>query len=477
MNDQSNVTSDKQAFAEALAESFQRDRIELGQLVTGDIVAVTGDQALISVGGKTEAIMDATELGDLGPGDGLEAIVVALEPELKVSHKAAIQRREREALRGAYANKIPVEGKVVGRNKGGYDISIAGLRAFCPMSQIELSFPRNVDAYLGKSYLFLITEMVDGLDTMVVSRSQVLREERDQASSQAWASVAAGAVIEGTVKSIRDFGVFVDVGGVDGMVHLSELSHRHGARPSALVKVGDTVRVKVLEADREKGRISLSMKALEPDPWSSVPGRFPAGARFEGTIARKTDFGAFVELEPGIDGLIHVSQLRPGTTLAGAELEVGATVQGWIRECDPDRRRISLTMREMATSDPWSDAATRYPVGALVEGVVERVAAFGAFVEVEPGLTALIPASETEVPKGTDLATAFTPGGKVSATVLSIDTERKRLSLSVKKAKEGKATRDFRNWNEQKQAERRTEVTSFGAALIKALGQPRADKH
>lgn len=477
MNDQSTFSSDKQAFAEALAESFQRDRIELGQLVAGDVVAVTGDQALISVGGKTEAIMDAAELGDLRPGDGLEAIVVALEPELKVSHKAAIQRREREALRGAYANKIPVEGKVVGRNKGGYDVSIAGLRAFCPMSQIELSFPRNVDAYLGKTYHFLITEMADGIDTMVVSRAQVLREEREQVSAHAWSAVEPGTVIEGTVKSIRDFGVFVDLGGVDGMVHLSELSHRHGVRPSALVKVGDKVRVKVLEADRDKNRISLSMKALEPDPWTAVPSRYPAGAPFSGAIARKTEFGAFVELEPGIDGLIHVSQLRPGLTLESPEMEVGTAVSGWIRECDPERRRISLTMREMATGDPWLDAASRYPVGALVEGVVERVAAFGAFIEVEPGLTALIPASETDLPRGADLASAFMPGGKISATVLSVDPERKRLSLSAKKAKESKATRDFRKWNEQRQAERQPEVTSFGAALMKALGQTQADKH
>mgnify|MGYP000117907877 CR=1 FL=1 len=475
MTDDKIPTPDNQSFVEALAESFQQEQLQLGQLITGEVVAVTGDVALISVGGKTEALMDRAELGELRPGDGLEAVVVSLTPELRVSHKAAIERREREALRGAHANAIPVEGKVTGRNKGGYDVSIAGIRAFCPMSQIDLGFPRNVDAYLGKSYRFLITELADDLGTMVVSRALVLKEEREQAMRSAWERIVPGAEIEGTVKSIRDFGVFVDCGGVDGMVHLSELSHRHGVRPSQVVKVGEKVRVKVLEANREKNRIALSIKALEPDPWAEVAEKFPAGAPFTGTVARKTDFGVFVEVGPGVDGLIHISQLRPGMTLNGPELQPGATVQGWVRECDVDRRRLSLTLREMATSDPWADAHERYPVGTVVEGIVERTANFGAFVEVEPGLTGLIPASESDLPKGADLATAFPPGTKVAAAVLSVDRERRRLSLSVKKAKESKVAKEFRSWAAERQAQKQPEMTTFGAILAKALAEKRAE--
>ncbi len=471
MTDDNFPTANKQSFVEALAESFQQEQLQVGQVVTGEVVAVTGDVALVSVGGKTEALMDRAELGELRPGDGLEAVVVSLSPELRVSHRAAIERREREALRGAYANGVPVEGKVTGRNKGGYDVSIAGIRAFCPMSQIELGFPRNVDAYLGKTYRFLITELADDLGTMVVSRALVLKEEREQALQSAWERLTQGAVVEGKVKSIRDFGVFVDCGGVDGMVHLSELSHRHGVRPSQLVKVGDTVRVLVLEANREKNRIALSMKALEPDPWEGVAERFPVGGPFQGTVARKTEFGVFVEVEPGVDGLVHVSQLRPGMTLDGPELAPGSSVSGWVRECDVARRRLSLTLREMAVTDPWEDAHQRYPVGTVVEGVVERTAKFGVFVEVEPGLTGLIPASESDVPKGTDLAAAFSPGAKVSVAVLSVDRERRRLSLSVKKAKESKVAKEFRSWAAERQAPRQPEMTAFGAILARALAE------
>jgi small subunit ribosomal protein S1 len=462
-------TANNQSFAEALAQSFQQEELEVGQLVTGTVMAVHGDIALISIGGKSEAVMDRTELGELRPGDGLDAVIVALSPEIRVSHRQAIERREREALRGAFENAVPVEGKVTGRNKGGYDISIAGLRAFCPMSQIDLGFPRNVDAYLGKSFLFRITELGEDLASLVVSRAQVLKDEREAAANEAWRRVTPGLELEGVVKSVRDFGLFVDLGGVDGMIHVSELSHRMGVRPSQVAKVGDTVRVKVLEADREKGRIALSMKALEPDPWAEVPTRFSVGAAFEGTVARKTEFGVFVELLPGVDGLIHVSQLPPGMKLEDESLVPGAPVRGWVREIDLDRRRLSLTLREVASTDPWLNAVEHYPTEAAVEGIVERTANFGVFVQLEPGLTALIPASETDLPKGTDLAATFVPGNRVSATVLSVDPRRKRMSLSVKKAREGKAVKEYRRWAEEKKVERKPEVTAFGAALMKAL--------
>ena len=469
MSDETNPTAEQQTFAEALAESFTQEQIEVGQLVSGHVMAVVGDVALIAVGGKTEAVMDRAELGDLEPGDGLDAVVVSVSPELRVSHRQAVERREREALRGAFANNVPVEGKVTGRNKGGYDVSIAGVRAFCPMSQIELGFPRNVDAHLGQSYRFLITELADDLATMVVSRAQLLRQEREHEAAQAWERIEEGAELEGTVKSIRDFGVFVDLGGVDGMVHVSELSHRFGVRPSQVAKIGETVRVKVLEADREKSRIALSIKALQHDPWAEVPDRLPVGSAFTGTVARKADFGVFVEVLPGVDGLIHVSQLPPGMSLDDPALGEGATVEGWVRDYDSERRRLSLTLRRMAEGDPWVDAATRYPVGTLVEGTVERTANFGVFVELEPELTALIPASETDLPRGADLAATFVPGGRVSAAVLSVDPERKRISLSLRKGRESKAAKEFRRWADDRQAEHKDDVTAFGAALQKAL--------
>jgi len=200
-----------------------------------------------------------------------------------------------------------------------------------------------------------------------------------------------------------------------------------------------------------------------------VPERFPAGAPFEGKVARKAEFGLFVELLPGVDGLIHVSQLPPGMTGDSPELAAGSHVTGWVRECDVERRRLSLTLREMAIGDPWAEAANRFPVGTLVDGLVEHVANFGVFVQLEPGLVALIPNSESDQPRGADMNAAFPPGSKVQATVLSVEPERKRISLSLKKAKDTRATKEFKKWADQKQAERKPEITAFGAALMKAL--------
>ena len=216
-------------------------------------------------------------------------------------------------------------------------------------------------------------------------------------------------------------------------------------------------------------RISLSLKALEVDPWVEVALRFTPGSAFSGTVARKTDFGLFVEVMPGVDGLVHLSQLPPGRSLADEALAPGTSVTGWVKEMDVERRRLSLTLREMATGDPWADAAERYPVGGMVEGVVERVANFGVFVELEPGLTALVPASESDVAKGGDLSASFPAGSRIAASVLSVDAPRKRISLSLKKAKESKAAKEFRRWSEDRKAEREPEITAFGAALLKAL--------
>lgn len=466
----------KTQFVEALAETFQSETFREGELISGEIVAVSGEVALVAVGGKTEAVMDRSELGELRPGDHLEAVVVATAPELRVSHRLAIERREREALKGAFTNKIPVQGKVTGRNKGGYDVSIAGIRAFCPYSQMELGYPKNLDAYLGKNFLFLIMEMAEDLSTMVVSRAAVLQEERNQAKQRAWEKIQVGAVIEGSVKSIRDFGVFVDLGGVDGMIHVSELSHKQPVKPSQVVKVGDKLTVKVIEADREKERIALSLKALQPDPWDQVLQRYQVGGTFTGRVARQTEFGVFVELPEGVDGLLHVAQLPPGMTLGDPALEVGKEITGFIREVDGERRRIALSLRPVATTDPWADAAERYPEGTLVEGTVLRIAPFGVFVELEPGLEALIPASESDVAKGKSLAETFIPGNRVAAVVLSVDPSQRRLSLSVKKAKEKKAAKEFRRWAEDRKVNSEPQVTAFGLALLKALKERKVSR-
>jgi len=244
-----------------------------------------------------------------------------------------------------------------------------------------------------------------------------------------------GAELTGTIKTITPFGAFVDLGGVDGLLHVSEMSRRRVNNPNEVVAVGQEVRVKVIKVENNGKRISLSMKDQEPDPWSDVADRYPAGAQFNGRIVRSTDFGLFVEIEPGVDGLVHYSQLPFGVKQGDPSIAIGTSVTGWVREVDPSKKRLSLSLREIAVSDPWEAAQQKYPVGKVIEGVVDHGAAPGIFVQIEPGLTGLIPSSEISVPPGGDPSRAYEPGEKVVVRVMSVDPQRKRISLSVEAAK------------------------------------------
>jgi len=262
--------------------------------------------------------------------------------------------------------------------------------------------------------------------------------------------------------------------GVDGLVHVTEIAHGRVAHPREALAPGDPVRVKVLELDREKNRISLSIKQLLKDPWEDVASRFPAKGPFEGRVVRKADFGVFIELEPGLDGLLHVSQLPPGMELGSPELAVGATVQGWVREVDTTARRISLTLRQLPDRDPWQRIEMRYQEGQVVQGKIEKVADFGVFVELEPGLSALIPMSELGIERGHDPGAVFKPGEAVAAKILSIDPTRQRMSLSVKAHARDQERAEYSDHMEAASAE--PAMTGFGAALASALGTTKAPK-
>ena len=455
-------------FELALRESLEARAVKPGDVIQGTIVAIHGDVALVDVSGKSEAVLDRTELDELGTGDPVEVVVVSTGEEIRVSRRMAIEAKLKEKLLEAVASGEPVEGKVAGRRKGGFDITVAGVRGFCPISHISDVRSEDVDEHLGKSYTFKVLEYDGETGRLVVSRAAHLREEKERLSAAAWARLEVGAEVEGRVRSLTDFGAFVDLGGVDGLVHVTEIAHHRVHHPRDVLRVDETVRVKVLDLDRAKDRISLSIKALQADPWESVEDKFPVGGPFEGTIVRATDFGLFVELEPGLDGLLHVSQLPPGMEKSSPELQVGQQIRGWVREVDTDNRRIGLTLRQVPEHDPWERVAMRYQEGQVIDGTVENGADFGVFVELEPGLSGLIPISELALEKDVDPRDAFAPGEKVQAKLLSLDPGRRRISLSVKALERDRERQEYRKHMDSEQAAEPT-LTGFGAQLAAAL--------
>lgn len=457
-------------FAEAMENSLDFRKPESGELLKGTIVSINGDETYISYGGPTEAVMDTSELEGKDIGDEVEATVVATSPVVRLSQKLAMKRASVGVLRQAKENGVPVEGKIGARNKGGFDVSVSGVRAFCPLSQIDLGRIDDPDQFIGKTFDFRIIEMSDDGRKVVISRTALMKEEADAKAAEAMSSLKVGDVVKGKVARIVAFGAFVDLGGVEGLLHVSEMSRRHIKSPKEVVQTGDEVEVKIIKIDEEGRRISLSRKDLEADPWATIGDTISAGSQFTGKIVRKTDFGLFVEVLPGVDGLVHVSQLPIGSKLGDEALAVGTPVTGWVRDIDTKRRRLSLALREVSTSDPWEDAAKKYSVGRVVEGIVERVGPPGVFVQVQPGMTGLIPGSE--VGHGVDAAATFPAGKKVAVKVIGLDVDRKRIALSAEGAKESAMHGEYLEYQaEAKKVEAAESKSAMALALEKALGK------
>ena len=462
-------------FEQALREGFEAEALKAGDVVKGTIVAIKGDVALVDVSGKSEAVLDRSEIDDLGTGDPVEVVVVSSGEEIRVSRRLALEAQLKEKLNEAVASGDPVEGKVVGRRKGGFDVVVSGVRGFCPISHISDVRSEDVDQHLGQTYTFKVLEYQPDGQRLVVSRAAHLNQEKGRLREEAWSKLEVGAEVEGRVRSLTDFGAFVELGGVDGLVHVTEIAHHRVNHPREELQMDQQVQVKILGLDREKDRISLSIKALVEDPWSAVEDRYSAREPFEGTVVRKTDFGVFVQLESGIDGLLHVSQLRPGLEIDTPGFEVGETVRGWVRDVDVDNRRIGLTMRQMPDRDPWERIEMRYQEGQIVEGTVENGADFGVFVELEPGLSGLIPISELGLERDADPRGAFSPGEKIKLKLMSLDPDRRRISLSVRAIKHDQERQEYLP-HMASEADAAPSVTGFGAQLAAALDKGEAKK-
>ncbi|MGD2114265.1 MAG: S1 RNA-binding domain-containing protein [Acidobacteriota bacterium] len=383
-----------------------------------------------------------TEASAPAEGDKVEA-EEAKEPEMPTDPVSLMLLEHLE-------NGKPIQGKVFGWNQGGYHVLIDGLLAFCPRSEIDLGNPKAPKKYIEKKYPFRVIEHRPEGNRFIVSRAKILEEERETKRAAVKEHLKEGAELEGHVTSLTGFGAFVDLGGgIEGMVHVSELSHRSVDHPKDLVKKGQKVRVKVLKIEQGGDRISLSMKVLEPNPWKEFAEKHPRGSEFSGKITGKTDFGIFVEVAPGMEGLVHVSALPPGASLESEGFEEGKEVSGWVKDTEVKRKRISLSLKPVPTSDPWKEVTTNYPEGDVVSGTVEEIAPFGVFINLEPGLTGLLPNSEMNLPRGTHPGRVYSPGSEVKVQVGRIEPKRKRITLLPEGAKiEGSRT-DYKEFKKK----------------------------
>lgn len=377
------------------------------------------------------------------------------------------------ALREAKEKGSMVTGKVIGWNRGGFHVVIDEVTAFCPASEMELGRPRSPETYMDRELEFKVAKFQRRGRRVVLSRAELLKAKRDEIV----AALKPGTVVSGTVTSLPEFGAFVDLGGIEGLVHVSEISRSRVSQPKDVLQLGQQVEVKVLKVEKGGDRISLSLKELEPDPWKGVAQRYPRGSKFSGKILRHADFGMFVELEPDVEGLVHVSQLAPGSDLKNEALQPGKPLEGWVREVDPKRQRISLSLREVPDDDPWKDVAKRLPEGEMVEGTVESIAPFGVFINLAPGLTGLLPNAQTGLPRGTNAARAFRPGQKVSVQILSVDSRRKRISLGKEGSRVEATKADLQDFRKQQREEEKKSPSAMEAAFARlGLGGDGSDE-
>ena len=425
--------------SEDFATLFAREGIgpvlEVGQVVKGKVIHIGAESVFVDVGGKGEAWIDRAELADedgklrVAIGDEVEATVVSTGEGVHLSHKLRQGAQARQALAVAAESGIPVEGKVAAVIKGGYEVTVGGLRGFCPFSQMGLRRVEAPEEYVGRVLEFRVTTFSEKGRNLVLSRRQLLEEEAAKAAEETRKKIVAGAILPGTVSSLADFGAFVDLGGVQGLIPVSEISHSRVGRPADRLRVGEAVTVKVLRVDDEKGKISLSLKALEGDPWVAVPTRLRERQVVRGRAVRATDFGVFVELLPGVDGLLHISEIprhRQGTLRDAAGAAAELTVM--VISIDMVKHRIALALAPDDAA-PGAQMESTVSVGAVLTGTVERVEPFGVFVRLGPGQTGLIPTEELGTGRG-DPRKALALGTEIKVLVLTIEEGGRRIRLS-----------------------------------------------
>ncbi|TYT74643.1 30S ribosomal protein S1 [Desulfobotulus mexicanus] len=421
-------------------ESF--GRFAEGEVVKGKIISVDREYVLVDVGYKSEGMIPAhefkNEAGEVeaAVGDEVEVMIELWDEEeerVVLSKEKAEKIKVWEEIKKIYDEDGVVEGIITNRVKGGFSVDI-GLQAFLPGSQADLRPVRNLDELVGKTFEFKVLKFNRKRSNIVLSRRVILEDVREKARSKTLSALEEGKVMDGVVKNITEYGVFVDLGGVDGLLHITDISWGRVKHPSELFSVGDQINVKVLSFDLERERVSLGMKQLTPDPWTIASEKYPVSTRVQGKVVSLTDYGAFVELEEGIEGLIHVSEMSWTRKIRHPSkvLTVGEVVDAMVLDIKPDSRRISLGMKQVMTN-PWEVISEKYPVGTIIEGKIKNITDFGLFIGIDDDIDGLVHISDISWTKRIKHPSeVYKKGDTVQAVVLDIDKENERFSLGIK---------------------------------------------
>ena len=444
MADDLSLNPTRDDFSALLDESLGgRDFME-GQVVHGLIVGIEKDFAIIDVGLKTEGRVSLKEFGydDAGKatvktGDTVEVFLERVENAMGEAVISRDKARREEAwtrLEGVYEKNEPVMGSIVGRVKGGFTVDLGGASAFLPGSQVDIRPVRDVGPLMGKEQPFAILKMDRPRGNIVVSRRAILEEARAEQRTELVSQLQEGEIREGVVKNITDYGAFVDLGGIDGLLHVTDMSWKRVNHPSQVLAVGDTVKVQIVKINPDTQRISLGMKQLQSDPWDGVEAKYPVGAKFTGRITNITDYGAFVELEAGVEGLVHVSEMSwtKKNVHPGKIVSTSQEVEVVVLDVDPSKRRVSLGLKQ-AMPNPWDAFVAAHPIGSTVEGEVKNATEFGLFIGLENDIDGMVHLSDLDwSAPGEEAIARYHKGDVVKAKVLDVDVEKERISLGIK---------------------------------------------
>ncbi|WP_231704128.1 30S ribosomal protein S1 [Cochlodiniinecator piscidefendens] len=430
-------------FEALLAESFEIDTPAEGSVVKGKVIAVEAGQAIIDVGYKMEGRVDLKEFANPGEapevnvGDEVEVFLRQVENargEAVISREMARREEAWDRLEKAHADELRVEGAIFGRVKGGFTVDLGGAVAFLPGSQVDVRPVRDAGPLMGMKQPFQILKMDRRRGNIVVSRRAILEESRAEQRAEVIGKLAEGDAVDGVVKNITEYGAFVDLGGVDGLLHVTDMAWRRVNHPSEILTIGETIKVQVIKINKETHRISLGMKQLQDDPWDAVTVKYSLESVHTGRVTNITDYGAFVELEPGVEGLVHVSEMSwtKKNVHPGKIVSTSQEVEVMVLEIDGAKRRVSLGLKQ-TQRNPWEVFAESHPVGTEVEGEVKNITEFGLFIGLDNDIDGMVHLSDlTWEGRGEDAIGDYRKGDVVRASVTEVDTDKERISLSVK---------------------------------------------
>ncbi|MCB1214744.1 MAG: 30S ribosomal protein S1 [Deltaproteobacteria bacterium] len=430
-------------FAKLFEASEQQNPLQVNELAQGTVVKITRDSVIVDIGFKSEGEINLDEFRDLDGevkvkvGDQVQVVFESPENErgsVVLSKEKADALQAWDRLAKVESEDGIIEGVPVNKIKGGMVVNVGGVRAFLPGSQIDLKPIKSLDKLIGQKMDFKILKLNKAKGNVVISRRLILEKEREAQRSKLLSNLAEGQVVEGEVKNITDYGAFVDLGGVDGLLHITDMTWGRINHPSEVLNINQTIKVVVLKFDSKSGKVSLGMKQLIPDPWEQVPEKFPVGDRVTGKVVNVTDYGAFIELEEGVEGLVHVSEMSWGKKSKHPSkiVNLGDKIEAVVLDFDSSSRRISLGMKQIEPN-PWSLIEEKYPKGSVIKGVVKNLTDFGIFLEIEEGIDGLVHISDfswkNKVEHPSEL---YKKGDEVEAVVLNVDQENERFSLGIK---------------------------------------------